>query len=319
MNIILIIFFILIVIPADFIYSAESDYFTRRHEYLENSIDLINFKANKAIEISLSNLNSKNEGCNEKKLYPELRTFFSSHMEGQLIKDIGNDQNIDKRLIPLIESVYKNWTPYDGMLMGLNFLKLSNISSAPILRIEDHLVGLDKFEHMFGQGYYYFKRNYLKADGEIAALKIGIFKEKTILGGNKLETGVFSYGDLSANFNGMRMWNHMLQKNDDILGLEYNLGPYIICKNNRWVNVKEIDFTNYIDDSMDEAINCSKFPSFLTAYNFTRNVKALGYICPVDQNALGQLIKKYGPFAKWIINEKGTGVINYFGEFRSKK
>ena len=46
-------------------------------------------------------------------------------------------------------------------------------------------------------------------------------------------TGVMSYGDLAANFNGMRFWNHILGKRKDILNQD--LGPYVKCKDRKWV------------------------------------------------------------------------------------
>lgn len=54
--------------------------------------------------------------------------------------------------------------------------------------------------------------------------------ELIVLGGNRFQTGVFSYGDLSAEFNGMRFWNHMLQLRDDILGSEQNLAPILFAR-----------------------------------------------------------------------------------------
>jgi hypothetical protein len=171
---------------------------------------------------------------------------------------------------------------------------------------------------MFGQGFQYFKQNYLEGKGEIKAVSTGIFKEKFTLGGSKYGNGVFSYGDLSANFNGMRMWNHMLQKRDDILGADRNLGPYIECVNDQWTQVKKIDFTNYVDDSMDEAINCSKFPSQHTADKFEDRLRIMGLSCPIDQSRLQNMHAKYRQMAKWIINLDGPGKVKYFSEFKNK-
>ena len=42
------------------------------------------------------------------------------------------------------------------------------------------------------------------------ALMIGLKEEYGILG--RLPTGVISFADLAADFNGMRFWNHVLQK-----------------------------------------------------------------------------------------------------------
>lgn len=299
--------------------SSEADGFTNRNEPLADSSEVINSRANQYVQKSLGVLNATGSGCIEKDLYKELRLYFANHMNGQLVKDILKDKEIPKRTITLDKSVYRDWTPWDGMGMGLTFIQRSGITISPIIHFGNEILGADKFEHFFGQGFAYFTENYLKEKGLVKSVKTGIFKEKIFLGGNKLGNGVFSYGDLSANFNGMRFWNHVLQQNDDVLGADHNLGPYISCEDNKWVQVKEIDFKDYMDSSMDESINCSKFPAKLTADRFTDQVQRLGMTCPLDPKKLDEMAVKYGAMAKWIINKDGTGVIKYFGEFKHKK
>lgn len=299
--------------------ASESDGFTKRHEPLEDSAKMINSRANAYVIKATEDLNKQNAGCDEKRLYKELRLYFANHMKGQLIKDILEDQTIPKRMIDLDRSVYRQWTPWDGLGMGVTLVKKSGVTISPIINFSNEIIGADKFEHFFGQGYYYFRQNYLSEKGTVKAVKTGIFKEKFMLGGNKIGNGVFSYGDLSANFNGMRFWNHMLQKNDDVMGADHNLGPYIICENNSWKQERAIDFRDYMDSSMDESINCSKFPGQRTADRFTDEVQRLGMTCPIDPKKIDELTVKYGRFSKWIINKEGTGVVKYTGEFRHKK
>ncbi|MFA6238332.1 MAG: hypothetical protein WC635_13445 [Bacteriovorax sp.] len=298
--------------------ATETDGFTNRNEPLADSADIINSRANQYVQKSLETLNAAGAGCVEEDLYKELRIYFNNHSKGKLLKDILHDESIPKRKITLDNSVFKTWTPWDGLGMGLTFIARSGITISPILNFNNEILGADKFEHFFGQGYFYFTANYAKDKGTEKAVKTGIFKEKTILGGNKFGNGVFSYGDLSANFNGMRFWNHMLQQNDDVLGADRNLGPYIICQDQKWVQSKKIDFKDYMDASMDESINCSKFPAKKTAERFLEQVKSLGMNCPIDPKKLDEMAEKYGELSKWIINEDGVGVIKYFGEFKNK-
>jgi hypothetical protein len=150
-------------------------------------------------------------------------------------------------------------------------------------------------------------------------VKKGIFGEKFFLGGQKIGNGVFSYGDLSANFNGMRFWNHMLQKRNDVLGVDYNIGPYVSCVNDKWVKEKELDFRNYVDESMNESINCSKYPSDNTLRKFKNRLKIMGVTCPMDQQKLDDVHTKYRQMAKWIINMDGPGEVKYFREFKDKQ
>ena len=294
---------------------AEVDQFTQRDETLTDSASLINQKANAAILAAVKNANNKNKGCDEKILYKELKGYYSNHLSGKLIKDILKDKNIDQRNVPIQQSVYQDWNAWDGVGMGIKFISKTGDTMSGVMRVGDQYVGVDKMEHMFGQGFKYFRKNYLEGKGEISAAKSGTFREKFFLGGNKIGNGVFSYGDLSANFNGMRMWNHMLQKNDDILGVDHNVGPYISCVDNKWSQVKDIDFKYYLDDSMDESINCSKFPTDKTANKFANRLKIMGMTCPMDQSKLDDMVIKYRQMSKWIINTKGIDKVKYLGKF----
>lgn len=307
---------VLLLVSSQVATSAETDTFSNRYEPLADSSEIINARANQYIQNSIKALNAQDHYCSEDLLYEELRKYFNNHTKGRLAIDIIEDDAIPRRMVILGESVYKSWRPWDGMGMGLTLAKRSGLTVSSVVKVGNELVGADKFEHFFGQGFYYFTDGYLKGKGEIRAIKKGIAKEKTILGGNKIGNGVFSYGDLAANFNGMRFWNHILQSREDVLGSAHNLGPYIDCENQKWVQVKKLDFRDYIDASMDEAINCSKFPAKATSERFIREVNYLGMQCPLDPKKVEELSAKYGKMAKWIINTDGPGVINYIGEFK---
>lgn len=298
--------------------AAEVDQFTRRDEPLADSSDLVNAYANKAVIQSIKHANAKGLGCREEELYKELKVYFANHTKGKLVIDIIENPIYSKRHIEVKNSVFQDWTIWDGAGLGLTMMASNGVTMSDVIRIGDQEVGVDKFEHMFGQGFNYFKKNYLKEKGEVAAVKKGIFGEKFLLGGQKIGNGVFSYGDLGANFNGMRFWNHMLQRRDDVLGADYNIGPYISCVNDKWVKASDIDFRNYIDSSMDESINCSKYPSDNTVKKFKRRLKIMGVTCPMSQQKLDDAHAKYRHMAKWIINMDGPGEVKYFREFKNK-
>jgi hypothetical protein len=298
-------------------FAAETDQFTKRNAPLEDSAPLLNSKANKAIASSLKNLNNENAGCNEKLLYKELRKYFANHLSGRFVIDLIENDEIPKIQIDLNDSVFQDWQPWDGLGLGLILKRKSDVVMSPEVNIGGHKVGTDKFEHMFGQGFKYFTVNYLEGKGVRKAVSGGTFRERYMLGGAKLNNGLFSFGDLSANFNGMRFWNHMLQLRDDVLGADHNIGPYIACQNNEWKQVKDLDLTNYIDESMDEGINCSQFPTKKTAAKYKARVKASGLNCPVEPDKLQDMVVKYRHMSKWIINTEGNGVIEYADRFKS--
>lgn len=311
-------FFILASTTLSLAFGAEVDHFTRRNEALEDAGPLLNLRANKILSNSLKKLNNQEAGCDEDLLYKELRTYFANKFSGKFSKEIIETDHFPKREISIPESVYQDWEFFDGALLsGALYEKLGSDLS-PVLRVGDVLVGSDKFEHMFGRGFMYFTKNYRKEKGVRRAIRAGIIGEKFILGGLPFETGVFSYADLSANFNGMRFWNHMLQENDDILGRQYNAGPFVICKNNRWVKGADIDFKNYIDKALDEGINCSKFTNQRALEKFKSRVESVGLSCPVSREAFSTLTAKYGLLSKWLINQDGNGVLKLTKEFKEK-
>ncbi len=304
-------------------FAAEADNFTARTLPLVDASEQVNALANKYLKSSINNLASA--GCNEDALYVELRKVFANHSKGELAKDILYKNIVPIYSLPIKKSVYENWEVADGYLLGKKSAATSPLALSPLIKIGDQAIGVDKFEHMFGMGFDYFGKFHRDGGNIKRVLNYGGAMEKTILGGNVFATGVFSYGDLSANFNGMRFWNHMLQKDDDILGADQNLGPYIVCQDNKWaVNEKNpIDFKNYIDASMDESINCSKFAGRKAIKKFKASVARRGFVdssgnaaCPVEPEKLIEMKAKYknSGIVNKIINSEGIERVNYVKE-----
>ncbi len=313
--------------------AAEADHFTDRDKRTEDISETVNNLANQYLKSATDQLNDlgncDNSIKSEKILYKELTKYFANHTKGKLVKDVLHEDYVGKRKISLKESVYQNWSILNGYLLGKKSAADSPLALTPMIKIGEQTIGVDKLEHMFGMGQIYFKGYYLKNKKLRRVLKKGIAWEKTLLGGNVFATGVFAYADLSANFNGMRFWNHMLQKRDDILGSQHNIGPYIKCESGKWEvqNKNPIDFKNYIDASMDESINCSKFASKKGLKKFKASIKSVdaNYTCPMSDKALNSMYSKYDvvtpkdkkgrKISHWILNKEGNGKVSYFNEF----
>ncbi len=246
------------------------------------------------------------EGCDERKLYKSLMKQFGNHVKTTMGKWLYATDQLDGHKIERKDSIYNNLRINESIVLNGSFSsfldKLNvDIGLGKLVRYGDHYIGIDKFEHFWSTGASYFKEKNFKKRGSLEdALAYGEKMENGILGART--TGVYSYGDLSANFNGMRFWNHVLQKEDDVLGRNFNIGPYIACKNNKWETVKRPQWGNYIDASWSEANNCSKFRSqsmldkvqaALASKNHTRGATPL--ICPTEARAMKALVKKYSP------------------------
>lgn len=301
-------------------FAAEADNFTAKFLSIADVSAPVNRLANDYMAEAVAKLNTEG-ACDatgaKEKLYVELRTYFGNHSKGKLVKEILYTENISKNALPLKESVYGDWKVYNGYLLGRKKAASSPLALSPLIQIGDQYIGVDKFEHMFGMGFIYFTQHYGKKKEIVKVLKSGIVKEKTVLGGNMLATGVFSYADLAANFNGMRFWNHMLLQNDDILGREHNLGPYVVCENSQWKINQEIDFKNYVDASMDESVNCSKFANKSGERKFRKAIEAMNETCSGETSVMQELREKYKALniQHYILNDDGTGTVSYFNEF----
>lgn len=305
------------------LFAAEADNFTARNLVIQDIREEVNTLANNYLAQAVLDLNQRG-GCSgvkaETELYTELRKYFANHSKGELVKEILYKETVSKNALPLKQSVYGEWKVNNGYLLGKKSAASSPLALSPLIRIGEQNMGVDKLEHMFGMGFSYFTKYYLKGKSIQKVLKQGILAEKTILGGNMIATGVFAYGDLSANFNGMRFWNHVLQKENDILGAEYNRGPFVKCEQGQW-KVDEshsIDFSDYVDASFDESINCSKFATKSGAKKFQKAINERGFSgCPVDSSKLNEMMIKYRPhnIGHFIINDEGSGTVSYTNEF----
>jgi hypothetical protein len=318
------IFSLVIVLINYTLYSAEVDQFTKKDQVIKDSAEIINQKANEYIQQAIKAVNTKHRcyqsGKNEKKLYKELRKYFANHITGEIMHFIHEDESIDKVDISIKESIYRHWKLFSGSLSYFySIAKMAKVMS-PEISINGIKIGTDKFEHMFGQGFSYFKSHYLKNNSMAKTFKKGMTRERYILGGNIFATGIYSYGDFSANFNGMRFWNHILQLEgrEDVLG--QNLGPYIVCKDGKYQQNKKIDFSLYIDASMNEAINCSHFASQSGLNAVKNSLQDLNLECPINQDLLNQMKEKYNvlidrntstesPIYQWILNLEGPQTV----------
>jgi hypothetical protein len=296
----------LLCVSSNAVYSSEIDSFLKRENELSDSKEIINAKAAFFLQDALDRENSKNRGCKEKKLYKSLRKNFRNHVFGKLTPWIIETDEIEKNEGNVRESIYAGFRWYEAPIVGFMSKVLSD-ATGHNLRFGEYYIGTDKFEHFLGSGFKYFKKKYLKGGTTEDALNIGIKSEFGLMGA--VTTGVISYADMVANFNGMRFWNHILSKNEDIFGEEF--GPYVECVDNKWVPANPIDFENYMDHGWDEGINCSKFrtkrllktvKSKLASYS---KKTGLTMTCPLDVRKLYSAQDKYGELAEILINEKG--------------
>lgn len=309
-------------------FAAEADHYTVPDNEVADITYELNSRANELASAALRRLELEGACTDrgaEEQLYGALRRVFSRHGSGALVDEI-LDGELRRTVIPLKASVYRDWDLTSGI-----FLARSQLTLSPLIKLGGLVIGVDKLEHMFGSGFRYYQLRYLEDMPLKRVLALGAAAEKLYLGGNVLETGVFSFGDQSANFNGMRFWNHVLQKGDDVLGRQYNFGPYVLCRDGRWeMNPRRpVDLSRYMDRSLQENYNCSRFATQAGLNKFNAMLAELGkgggdsapLRCPVSAEALQEAGRKYEvplgggrTIADWVINPAGNATVEYLGD-----
>ena len=210
----------------------------------------------------------------------------------------------------LNDSIYRDIDYIEGFSLKLK--ELSNV-----VNINGHLVGLDKMGHYFAEGWRYYELTHHDGLTLEQALEWGKEKEAGLFGFTT--TGIFSYADLAANFNGWRFWNKVLLKHDDPLkGVIANFfnRPYVSCeiqiidsvKNRKIVKAWEyntrFDISDYIDGAWDEGNNCNSYADPMIEEKVTTRINNVDpdFSCPYCAEHCSDARDKYGYYAKHVLH-----------------
>lgn len=128
---------------------------------------------------------------------------------------------------------------------------------AQTVRVGEIYLGIDKIGHMFGFGRRYYQR-YLRAcaDGRPHEQAVegviywGIQHEMSVVG--KLVDGIFSKGDVEANYQGFRL----------ALALSTGDAPLFYRENGAWCYRGGLDLRDYVTPEMDESYNPNDYASW---------------------------------------------------------
>lgn len=307
-------------------FAAEIDSVTPRKLNLDNSLNSINTIFNQRILEGIQKANAKqghienigkNEFCDEEILYTELRkAIFQSFTASWGLKGYDLDKQLRILLarqsysLSLNDSIYRDINYLEGF--SLNIKELSDV-----VNINDHLIGLDKMGHFFAEGWQYFELTHYKKYNIDQALKWGEEQEAGKYG--YTTTGIFSFADLVANFNGWRFWNKVLLKNNDPLkGAISTLfnKPYIRCKiqfiasikNKKivkaWEQNTRFNLSEYVDGAWDEGNNCNSYENPVIEEKITLRINNVNsdFTYPFITEECLTAQEKYGYYAKHVLH-----------------
>ena len=298
-------------------FGAEVDSITPRNIKLCNALSIINSAINQWIQEAVQNANAKQNGCDEEVLYEELKkSIFRSPLAPWGFRGYGVDKEFRTLLanqsfsLSLEDSIYRDITYFEGAS-----LKFSGLTD--VVNINGHLVGLDKLGHFFAQGWSYFKLTHYKENNIDQALEWGRKQEVGKFG--YATTGVFSFADLVANFNGWVFWNRLLLKDANFLkgvNADFYDKPYITCKvriddsgkNIKIVKVWEynnnFDLADFVDGVWSEGNNGSSYKNSVIAEKVTSQIRNTNFdfAYSFSNKCCSDARKKYGYYAKHILH-----------------
>lgn len=307
-------------------FAAEIDSVTPRKLNLDNSLTIINKIINQRIKEGIQKANAKqddfedietDEFCDEKVLYTELRkAIFQSLTASWGLKGYA----LDKQLRDLLAEQSYSLSLKDSIYRDINYLegfslKIKELSD--VVNIDGHLIGLDKIGHFFAEGWEYFELTHFEKQNIYQALEWGKEQEAGKFG--YTTTGIFSFADLVANFNGWRFWNKvLLKKKDPLKGFVANFlnRPYVKCeiqliasiKNRKivkaWEHNTRFDLSDYIDGAWDEGINCNSYkdPIIEEKVTFRTHNVNIDFNCPYIPEYCLAAQEKYGDYAKHVLH-----------------
>lgn len=227
----------------------ETDNYTTRVELKRQSPEILkenmyrlNNKSNEMIESAIDHFNRNGKSCvkDQKKSMPRILS--------QVKNNMGNG---------FISGALEDWAA-DSNESGINIPKLDrDIYSAmlydpdPSFNLGGVITGTDKLGHFVDQGFDLYSK-YIDSNKNIdKALLYSDYLEESYGPYGLSASGIKSYGDLSANMAGFRFYQNLLGGTNPHISCDKKSGEYKLTSPMNWAE--------YVDDSFDEALNCSLF------------------------------------------------------------
>ncbi|OUR93658.1 hypothetical protein A9Q84_19520 [Halobacteriovorax marinus] len=165
----------------------------------------------------------------------------------------------------MVEGALEDWVQNSKKMVkskGDQALYGTPWSIDPSFNLNGHVVGIDKLGHFADQGFELFEAAYLNEGANLEkAFELSNTYEDYVFGISA--SGVKSYADMAAGYNGMQFYMNLLHGEGKYLTCNKSTGSYEI--------LRDFDWADYVNDSWDEGINCSmyyraKFPYDKTSY-----------------------------------------------------
>ena len=245
-------------------FADETDNFTCRLRVLRDSLSALDTIMNARIQHTLARVNQRSERCDEtclvRELQAEIGGAYRSPLTGiphsRFERWIDERNDVDRCRVPFRDSIYgarlynQPWLfPVTGRIILI----------ADSIRVNGHLIGIDKINHFIREGLSHW-RDVREPGGSIAAVmrkELGPpgrqfrWNEYGLKGWSL--TGVLAYADIAASYSGYRFWSDLSS-----VGRPWSLVAFD-AKSGRFVTHRRFTFAEYVNDAWDEGVNCSEF------------------------------------------------------------
>lgn len=275
--------------------SSEIDSFTDRDPLMKDATAHINRIINGYFANALQIAN-KARSCDQsvvnKALNKQIRGLLWSPIENAVTTSL----SIDKRQSPVHTSVYQDFDAIESPTLAIANLGV-------LFRLGRFYVGSDKLNHFLQLGYDLFERHHLWRQPLQQVIDWSSWTEATYYG--IWTTGIYSYGDLASNYDGLLFWERVTGTN-----LAPGKSPYFSCKNNVWRLNDAFEIRDFVTAAWDEGINCNAYKTPVMAQKVKARVALLEQKsgvrlqCPIEPKYCADMIDHYGEVARHIITSE---------------
>lgn len=270
--------------------STEVDSFTNRNVRHQDSADVLDAEVNRRIANGIRRANRAG-ACSKSLLSfsvgAELRAGITG---GFMISPLEVYSNESPSVFRTVEE--KSLSVYRDVKVW-NSVPISVYPLGRLIKANGHFIGGDKFSHFFNEGFIYYRKYYSRGMTLDEVLSYGRGTEAGRWG--LATSGVFSYADLVANFQGMRFWASFFDAPDPLTGQNT---PFVQCEEDEWVQIRPFHWSEWVDGGWDEGVNCSRYTD-----NLSRVIQPVYNLrCPVKEQSCDKLREKYGAVADAILS-----------------
>lgn len=275
-------------------FASEGDAFTAQLYKYEEMGPSLSLEVNNRLSAALDKANKSNHGCNPEVALKAIKKELLRPVVGVFEYWSSHTDKVKGHYVDYANSIYRDlgWKE--------NFpIHLGKFGMATFFKINGTLVASDKFGHFFDEGHTYYKMVVEEGKSLEEAMEKGVALEEGIYGYKRSK--VFSYGDLSANHKGYEFWTSVIH--------DKNNNNYVACgKDGKFKLNRKFSFAEYVDDSWDESINCSKYANDFVTYRvnhriaeleskFNRKLSCVSHIAKCEK-----LAEKYQDQKEYLIN-----------------